>query len=54
MAGVAKKLSEKEILSCPNPKPGKTLKASAFDVVNKFYNSDDISREMPEINDKVP
>ena len=54
MAGVAKKLSEKEILSCPNPKPGKTLRASAFDVVTKFYNSDDISREMPEMNNKVP
>ena len=54
MAGVAKKLSEKEILRCPNPKSGKTLKASAFDLVTKFYNGDDISREMSEMNDKVP
>ena len=53
MAGVAKKLSEKEILSCLNPKPGKTLKASAVNVVTKFYKSDDISREMPGMKDKV-
>ena len=49
-----KKVSEeKAILSCPNPKPGKTLRASAVDVVTKFYNSDDISREMPVMKDEV-
>ena len=46
MAGVAKKFSEeKESLTCPNPKPGKTLEASAVEVVTKFYNGNDKCQE---------
>ena len=54
MAGVAKKSSEeKRSLSFPNPKPGKTLETSTMDLVSKFYNCDEISREMPGMKDKV-
>jgi len=54
MASVSKSLvKEKEILSHPNPKPGKTLDESIVKLMEKFYNSDEISREMPGMKDKV-
>jgi len=54
MASVSKSLvKENGILSHPNPKPGKTLNESIVKLVEKFYNSDEISREMPGMKDKV-
>ena len=49
MVRKAKKLvSEKGILTTPNPKFGNTLPATTVNLVKQFYNSDEISRVMPE------
>ena len=42
------KVNEKGILSSPNPRSGKTLSAEVVNQVRCFYESDDISRVMPE------
>lgn len=54
MARKAKSLvKEKGIMSCPDPKPGKTLDQNVADKVKDFYNSDDVSRIMPGKKDFV-
>lgn len=54
MARKAKSLvKEKGIMSCPDPKPGKTLDHIVADKVKQFYNSDDVSRIMPGKKDFV-
>ena len=50
----AKKVQEeKGLLSNPNPKPGKRLPEETLDLVEKFYQSGDISRMMPGKKDCV-
>ena len=54
MARAAKKLvEEKGILSTPNPKPGKATSEDVVTEIHAFYNSDDISRQMPGKRDCV-
>lgn len=54
MARTVKRLvSEKGILSTPNPKPGKTLNENTAQLIKDFYNSDDVSRMMPGKKDFV-
>lgn len=54
MARKAKNLvKEKGVMSSPDPKPGKTLCTETADIVRKFYESDDISRQMPGKKDFV-
>jgi hypothetical protein len=36
------------IMSSPKPKPGKTLNEVTVEVVNSFYNRDEVSRVMPD------
>jgi hypothetical protein len=35
-------------MSSPNPKPGKTSNEVTVQVVKSFYNSDEVSRVMPD------
>lgn len=54
IARKAKKLvEEKGVLSTPDPKPGKILSAETSATVQDFYNSDDISRQMPGKKDNI-
>lgn len=54
MVRKAKKLvKENGILSTPNPKPGKNLSQDTVNSVKDFYNSDQISRNMPGKKDFV-
>lgn len=54
MARKAKALvKENGIMSCPYPKPGKTLDKTIVDKVKDFYNCDDVSRMMPGKKDFV-
>lgn len=54
MVRTAKKLvKEKEILSTPNPKPGRTLDEKTYKAVIDFYNNDEVSRVMPGKKDCV-
>ena len=47
MARAAKKLAkEKGVLSTPNPKPDRSVAETIVEHVKKFYESDDISRQM--------
>jgi hypothetical protein len=41
------------IMSSHNPKPGKTLNKVTVEVVNSFYNSDEVSRVMPGKKDSI-
>lgn len=34
-------------MSSPDPKPGKSLSLETVDLVRRFYESDDVSRQMP-------
>lgn len=40
-------ICERGVLSTPNPKPGKTLSKDTVQVVEDFYQENDISRIMP-------
>lgn len=52
MITVAKNLAkQKGILSSPNPKPGKTLDEVVVKKVIEFYESQEISHEMPRKKD---
>ena len=54
MVRKAKELvKEKGVLSTPNPKPGHTLPAETIDLVQSFYESDEVSRMMPGCKDFV-
>ena len=46
-------VKEKGILSTPNPKPGHTLPAETTDLVQSFFECDDVSRMMPGCKDFV-
>lgn len=46
-------VKEKGIMSSPNPKPGKTLSQETADLVKRFYESDEVSRQMPGKKDFV-
>ena len=46
-------MKEKGVLSTPNPKPGHTLPAETIDLVQSFYESDEVSRMMPGCKDFV-
>lgn len=48
-----KLLSEKGVMSSPDPKPGRSLDPSTTALVTQFYESDDISRQMPGKKDFV-
>lgn len=50
---VQKLVKENGILTCPNPKPGKTLDERVAQNVKDFYQRDDISRPMPGKKDFV-
>lgn len=50
---VKKLVKEKGVLSTPNPKPGRTLDENTAQLVNDFYNRDDVSRVMPGKKDCV-
>ena len=50
MVRKAKELvKQKGILSTPNPKPGHTLPVETTDLVQSFYESDEVSRTMPVV-----
>lgn len=54
MAAVAKHLAEeKGVLASPNPKPVKSLPQSVCETVQNFFSTDDISREMSGMKDKI-
>lgn len=54
MVRTAKKLvAEKGILSTPNPRPGNTLDEETANLVKSFYESDEVSRQMPGMKDFV-
>ena len=54
MVRTAKNLvKEKGVLSCPNPRPGRTLSENTCNIVSDFYLNDDISRIMPGMKDFV-
>ena len=54
MARAAKKLAkEKGVLSTPNPKPGRSVPETIIEQVKRFYESDDVSRQMPGKKDCV-
>ena len=54
MARAAKKLAkEKGVLSTPNPKPGRSIPEIIVNQVKRFYESDDISRQMPGKKDCI-
>ena len=54
MVRKAKELvKEKGILSTPNPKPGHALPAETTDLVQSFYECDEVSRMMPGCKDFV-
>ena len=54
MVHKAKELvKEKGILSTPNPKPGHDLPAETIDLVQSFYECDEVSRMMPGYKDFV-
>ena len=54
MVRKAKELvKQKGILSTPNPKPGHTLPVETTDLVQSFYESDEVSRTMPGSKDFV-
>ena len=54
MVRTAKKLvSEKGIMSTPNPRLGKLLPKTTVDLIKTFYHSDEISRIMPGKKDYV-
>lgn len=44
---------EKGFMEGPNPKPGKCLQTETVEIVQSFYQNDDISRAMPGIKDCV-
>lgn len=46
-------VKEKGIMSSPDLKPGKTLSSETVDIVRKFYESDEVSRQMPGKKDFV-
>eukprot|EP00112_Aurelia_sp_Birch-Aquarium-sp1_P025228 Seg8290.3 transcript_id=Seg8290.3/GoldUCD/mRNA.D3Y31 product="hypothetical protein" protein_id=Seg8290.3/GoldUCD/D3Y31 len=53
-ARAAKKLTkEKGVLSTPNSKPGRSIPETILEQVKKFYESDDISHQMPGKKDCV-
>ncbi len=54
MARATKKLvEEKGILSTPNPKPGRAITDEVTTKIKEFYESDEISRQMPGKKDCV-
>lgn len=48
-----KLLSEKGVMSSPDPKPGKTLDPATIVLVKEFYENDEVSRQMPGKKDFV-
>lgn len=46
-------VKEKGVMSSPNPKPGKTLNISTVEIIKKFYECDEVSRQMPGKKDFV-
>ena len=46
-------VKEKEILFTPNPKPGHTLPAETINLVQSFYESNEVNRMMPGCKDFV-
>lgn len=54
MVRTAKKLvTDKGILSTPNPRPGKTVKDDTVDFIKSFFNDDNISRCLPGKKDCI-
>lgn len=50
---VTRVVAECGILSMPPPKSGKKLEDSTIELIDRFYNSDDISRMQPGMRDFV-
>lgn len=48
-----KLLSEKGVMSSPDPKPGRTLDPATIALVQEFYENDEVSRQMPGKKDFV-
>ena len=54
MVRIARQLvKQKGILSTPNPRTGHGLAVETLDVVQRFYESDEVSRVMPSRKDFV-